>query len=151
MNQLQGKLAELTCNKQVIQNNININPTIKKKSKVHHALRKIVWNTYIGDNVCSTKCPCCNITIISPFEFHCGHVIARSQGGSDTLDNLRPICCVCNMAMGTMDMREFVKVTYPSSMLFRNEVVKEIQKAKHFLLGVAYFIPIAWNALDNHR
>ncbi len=64
------------------------------------ALREQVWKAYYGDSF-SKKCYvrwCENV--ITPFSFEAGHNIPRSKGGSDSLDNLRPICQNCNKSMG---------------------------------------------------
>jgi hypothetical protein len=37
---------------------------------------------------------------VTPFTFEVGHNVPRSKGGTDNLDNLRPICSSCNKSMG---------------------------------------------------
>lgn len=54
-------------------------------------------------------CYCCGIRWISMENFTAGHIRARTKGGSITLDNLRPICQVCDREMGTADMGQFIK------------------------------------------
>lgn len=64
------------------------------------ALREQVWKNYYGETF-GKKCYvkwCENM--ISPFNFEVGHNVPRSKGGSDSLDNLRPICSNCNKSMG---------------------------------------------------
>ena len=51
-------------------------------------------------------------TSISIWDFECGHVVAESNGGETTLNNLRPICGVCNKSMGTMDLEEYKKTYF---------------------------------------
>jgi len=80
-------------------------PTKKLPAKV----RNDVWNMYIGDNIAQHKCLCCKKTTIKNVEFECGHVVAKSKGGGDEIQNLRPICSSCNKSMGTTDMIDFVK------------------------------------------
>ncbi len=84
-------------------NKINTNANIKK------TIRKLVWNHYIGQKYGQSRCWCCNSTTITPFEFECGHVLAKSKGGLDTIKNLRPICSLCNKSMGNQHMMEFQK------------------------------------------
>ena len=63
------------------------------------ALREQVWLTFIGKRYTS-KCYvhwCKND--INVFDFHVGHNIPESKGGTSVLENLRPICCRCNLSM----------------------------------------------------
>lgn len=71
----------------------------KEKDKIPKALREQVWVRYLG-NVCRTKCPIlwCN-NQISAFDFHVGHNIPESKGGTLDIKNLRPICARCNLSM----------------------------------------------------
>ena len=48
--------------------------------------------------------------------FHCGHEISEKNGGEIKLNNLKPICMLCNTSMGTMNMSDFIQ-TYG----FKNE------------------------------
>jgi len=79
------------------------------KKSIPKALKKMVWDKYVGANVGKTKCLCCKHQEIRQIEFHCGHVIAEANKGETVLTNLRPICAQCNLSMGKMDMDEFVK------------------------------------------
>jgi len=72
-------------------------------------VRNCVWNTYIGDEHKKSSCFCCNSECISFSNFECGHVIARKNKGLDTVENLRPICSLCNKSMGTQNMITFMK------------------------------------------
>jgi 5-methylcytosine-specific restriction endonuclease McrA len=92
---------------------INKNPIRKQIVKYHKksipkALKKIVWDTYVGENIGVTKCMCCKHQNIRQIEFHCGHVIAEVNGGKTTLENLRPICAQCNLSMGRKNMDDFI-------------------------------------------
>jgi 5-methylcytosine-specific restriction endonuclease McrA len=78
-----------------------------KKSKISQAIRIVCWNTYIGEEIGKTSCLCCKTNYITQHNFHCGHVVAEANGGKVQIENLRPICAVCNNSMGTMDMKEF--------------------------------------------
>jgi 5-methylcytosine-specific restriction endonuclease McrA len=70
-----------------------------KKKNIPKALREQVWIKY-NDNTLKMKCHVqwCNNTI-DVFNFHVGHNIPESKGGSTTLENLRPICSRCNLSM----------------------------------------------------
>ena len=80
-----------------------------KKKAIPKALKKIVWDKYIGANIGMTKCMCCKHQVIRQIEFHCGHVIAEANNGQTSVENLRPICAQCNLSMGKMNMNEFMK------------------------------------------
>jgi 5-methylcytosine-specific restriction endonuclease McrA len=70
--------------------------------KIPKALREQVWKCYYAEAF-KKKCwvKWCENTI-TPFSFEVGHNIPKSKGGSDSLDNLRPICSNCNKSMGNM-------------------------------------------------
>jgi 5-methylcytosine-specific restriction endonuclease McrA len=71
-------------------------------------IRQLVWNRYIGARWGWGYCWSCNSTMITAFEYECGHVMARSKGGEDTVENLRPICGLCNRSMGTENMMDWM-------------------------------------------
>jgi 5-methylcytosine-specific restriction endonuclease McrA len=79
------------------------------KKNIPKALKKMVWDKYVGANVGQTKCLCCKHEDIRQIEFHCGHIIAEANKGRTELSNLRPICAQCNLSMGKMNMDEFIK------------------------------------------
>jgi hypothetical protein len=79
----------------------------KKKKAIPKYIKTLVWNQYVGEHRAEACCSCCRKTQINVRHFHCGHVIAEAKGGDSTLNNLRPICSNCNLAMGTMSMNEF--------------------------------------------
>lgn len=90
--------------------NINISDIKNKKYKkknIPKAVKRAVWDKWVGKEIGTTKCLCCNHQEIRQIEFHCGHILAEKNGGKTNIENLRPICAQCNLSMGTMDMREF--------------------------------------------
>jgi hypothetical protein len=71
-----------------------------RKKKVPTALRNQVWIQHFGE-IFRAKCPttwCTNY--ITPFSFEAGHDIPESKGGPTVLENLIPICSMCNKSMG---------------------------------------------------
>jgi 5-methylcytosine-specific restriction endonuclease McrA len=96
---------------------IRVKPIKHRKKAIPKSLKKMVWDKYIGANIGTAKCLCCNHQDIRQIEFHCGHVISESSGGYTTLKNLRPICSQCNLSMGTMNMNEFMKQYMEKSMV----------------------------------
>ena len=70
---------------------------------VPKVLKDLVWVTYIGEKF-KSLCPSCNLYEITVHHFHVGHVISKHDGGTCTLDNLRP---TCNTSMRTKNMFDF--------------------------------------------
>lgn len=94
----------------------------KQSNRIPKTLRNRVWNTYIGDNIAKAYCICCNDKVISMQEFECGHVLSDANNGSQTLENLRPICGCCNKSMGKEHMKTFIEKVFPDNVLnFNNK------------------------------
>lgn len=73
--------------------------TKKKKASIPRALREQVWIENIGSKF-EHKCTvgwCKNK--MNVFDFHVGHNIPESKGGSTEITNLKPICSRCNLSM----------------------------------------------------
>jgi len=81
-----------------------------KRKSIPATVKKNLWIRFNGKKY---KSPCfvCK-EIIDIHNFEAGHVIAASQGGSDNISNLRPICKSCNRSMGDTDLNEFKKQYY---------------------------------------
>ena len=78
------------------------------KEKIPKAVRNSVWRIYFKNKI-TGLCQCCKIEKISYASFHSGHIKSEKMGGSTSLENLRPVCMMCNVSMGQMDMNEFIK------------------------------------------
>ena len=87
-------------------------PVYKGKGKtiktIPLSLKKSVWNHWMGMDVGEAKCPVCKVSTIYQMSFHCGHIVAKSNGGPNTVDNLKPICQSCNSSMGNQNMNAFI-------------------------------------------
>ena len=69
------------------------------KQRIPKALREQVW-LKTNKQKFKVKCPiswCQND--INVFDFHVGHIIPESKGGTTTIANLKPICARCNLSM----------------------------------------------------
>ena len=82
---------------------------VRKRRPIPKAKRRAIWIKHIGSHIFSADCLSCGSMPIDPFSFESGHVVAHSKGGSDAIDNLVPICSICNKDMGTMDMRQYMR------------------------------------------
>jgi 5-methylcytosine-specific restriction endonuclease McrA len=83
----------------------------KKKVNIPKALREQVWIQNIGkefENKCLVEW-CQNR--MNVFDFHVGHNIPESQGGTTDIKNLKPICARCNLSMGSQySIEEWSKI-----------------------------------------
>lgn len=82
------------------------------RKAIPKALREQVWVVHCG-KIFTQKCKvkwCENN--ITPFDFEVGHNIPVSKGGTNDIDNLRPICAKCNKSMGdTYTIDEFSELS----------------------------------------
>lgn len=79
-----------------------------KRKAIPKAIRNQLWKKHFGDNI-KGVCYCCKSEIDALTHFEAGHIIASAKGGTDSVDNLRPVCMSCNRSMGTMNMDEYIK------------------------------------------
>ncbi len=83
-----------------------------KKKNIPKAIREQVWLQTFGKKY-EKSCYihwCKNM--INVFDFHVGHDIPESKGGTLDIDNLKPICSRCNQSMGNnYSIREWQKLT----------------------------------------
>jgi 5-methylcytosine-specific restriction endonuclease McrA len=78
-----------------------------EKIPIPKVVKNKVWVVYAGKNF-KCKCYCCQKDI-NIQNWECGHVESEYNNGSNTCDNLRPICSTCNKSMKNENMIEFVK------------------------------------------
>lgn len=88
-------------------------PPKPKRKAIPKAVKDSVWDTTFGASKGIGKCYVCDGEINSKC-FDCGHIIAVSNGGNNSKDNLKPICSTCNKSMGTKNMEEFKKEHFSS-------------------------------------
>ena len=70
-----------------------------KKANIPKAVREQCWLESFG-KVFERRCyiPWCK-NIINVWDFHVGHDIPESKGGTLDIHNLKPICARCNLSM----------------------------------------------------
>lgn len=80
-------------------------PSIKKK------LQNEVWIKEFSSKT-SGKCPIYNCDKILSLDisnsWQCGHIVSFNNGGSATLNNLRPICPTCNQSMSSNNWNDWI-------------------------------------------
>ena len=84
-------------------------PKKYKKKSIPKNIKLNIWNTYIGEDIMKHKCFCCKKITIKIVDFEAGHVLSEFNGGSNEINNFRPICRNCNLSMGTMHMEDYIK------------------------------------------
>jgi hypothetical protein len=99
-----------TChnNKEESSSEIDKDQPVKRES-IPKTVRNALWINYFKEDSRTGKCQCCLREIISISNFNCGHIVAHANGGKTTLDNLVPICTLCNTSMSTYNLKDFIK------------------------------------------
>ncbi len=91
-----------------------------KKQTIPKAVREQCWLNTIGKNY-ESKCYvkwCQNK--MNVFDFHVGHDIPESKGGTLDINNLKPICARCNLSMSdNYTIQEWIKLTKPKKRCFK--------------------------------
>ena len=78
------------------------------KVSIPRAVKNCLWINYFGEKRIG-ECACCQREPITINNFHAGHIKSEREGGTTTLDNLAPICPLCNSSMSTMHMMDFIR------------------------------------------
>lgn len=94
-------------------------------TRISKVMKQKVWNDFAGKEA-NKKCPICEIQIIDPFTFECGHIVSKKNGGKIEFSNLKPICTSCNRSMGSSNWKDFEKEYHK----FKNNDAKQTMKAK---------------------
>ena len=88
--------------------------TVKKRA-IPKNVKASVWKKCFGAEKGQALCWCCGEEMLTQGgSWHCGHIVAESQGGGSHADNLRPICAGCNFGMSTQNMLEYMARHYPA-------------------------------------
>jgi 5-methylcytosine-specific restriction endonuclease McrA len=96
-----------------------ITPVTKRKA-IPKAVKSTLWNMHFTENNAKGDCQVCTKEI-KMNDFEAGHIIAASNGGSDNLDNLLPICGLCNRSMGTQNLNEFKKMYFEKAAIVESK------------------------------
>lgn len=77
------------------------------RKSIPKRVRIQVWNRDFGTIESLGTCYCCKDVIQFDGGWEAGHIIAHACGGSDTAENLRPVCLCCNRSMSIQNMEEY--------------------------------------------
>ncbi len=83
-----------------------------RRKTIPKAIKNQLWKSHFGDRM-KGKCYCCKGEIDALCGWEAGHIQAAAKGGSDNIDNLRPVCSTCNKSMSSMNMDDYIH-TYHS-------------------------------------
>lgn len=75
---------------------------------ISKAIKKKLWDNYFGTDCGKIKCPINCGSYITQLEFEVGHQISKYNGGGDDINNLIPICRLCNGSMGKKNLCEYI-------------------------------------------
>lgn len=87
----------------------------KRKTRISKSVKSKVWNEKIGTQVGEVYCIVCINNKINMMNFECGHIEPEIKGGETCVDNLLPICGLCNKSMATKNMRDYVLQEFPEN------------------------------------
>jgi hypothetical protein len=87
----------------------------EKVSLKSSSFRTQLWKLHNGPAE-KALCPCCKQNEISSDEFHAGHIHPESRMGDNSMQNIIPVCSVCNLKMGSMHMFYYAWVTWKNAM-----------------------------------
>lgn len=107
----------------VLKLKIETEATKFKRINIPVSVRITVWETWLGE-VYKAKCPICAKDIKCMDSWDASHIIASSKGGTNDLENLRPLCHTCNVGMRDMHMVVYIKRYYPKRSVGIFEVLK---------------------------
>ena len=86
-----------------------------KRKPIPKSIRVELWNKWFGLKTGRVKCPVCRFRYILQIDHEVGHIKAVARGGKNILNNLVPICRICNGSMGVMNLVKFTKKWYKRS------------------------------------
>jgi 5-methylcytosine-specific restriction endonuclease McrA len=106
----------------------------KKRAPIPPAKRNEVWENHFGNKL-KDKCPICNRNEINANNFECGHIVSVANNGSNSPDNMVPICGSCNKSMGKKNMIDYAKEHYPNApLLSKIDVQNQINTVQKSLI-----------------
>lgn len=125
----------------------------KTRISIPKTVKDNLWDQHFGKEAGIGKCYCCNAEINSK-KFDCGHIISVADGGTNNIDNLKPICSTCNKSMGTQNMETFKKEYFEKNAKFEKcnycqELVSECDAKAKSMSNRIVSIGISNNIMRN--
>jgi hypothetical protein len=99
--------------------------------KVSAILKSLTWNHRIGKQFGEAKCLCCETNTISQLVHETGHIIPVSRGGKNHVENLMPICLLCNRSMQTTNFFVY-KASLQGEPLINEHKLNDMQKSIYY-------------------
>lgn len=137
-----NKCRNMKTNKNIkIKKNIKSKNNHKSKSKknIPKKVREQIWLNNIGKQF-DSKCFidwCTNR--IDVFNFHVGHDMPESKGGTLDFDNLKPICPNCNLSMSNKyTIEEWNNINNTSKNFFKI-LSKKFMYSSILLIPIIYY------------
>lgn len=104
---------------------------VRNSKKVPQSVKIDAWSKYVG-KFYSAYCICCNNNEIKSTNFHAGHMVSYANGGLAIVNNILPICSVCNLSMGARNMDEYISNHYPDNLeSFKNKQYRVVHATTH--------------------
>lgn len=98
----QNSCKSKTTSNIVINNNTTVTATVKPIIRADSSrTKKLIFDTWCGSGERIGTCHCCHINKFDCMtgDWNIGHIVSQKKGGSDHVDNLRPLCGDCNREM----------------------------------------------------
>ena len=134
----------------LVRNNLRLERSLigGQKSKgsrkpISKDLREKTWLKYMKNKTLGV-CYCCGIKPIHFTDFEVGHNKSVFAGGTNHIDNLRPICRSCNRGMKTKSIEWYKKKFYDTPAVKpKKKIVKAKSKPKQqgLFFGLPKFKP----------
>lgn len=76
------------------------------RTKIPVSIRESVWKKHNRNTCDDGECFVCEKDLKYQ-DMECGHIVAFALGGTNTVENLMPVCKACNRDMGIMNLMEY--------------------------------------------
>lgn len=107
----------------------------------NEVLVRRVWSKVYGRPTGEVLCGVCNNTDIAQLDHCLCRIIPKSNGGTDDVDNLMPVCARCFIDIGETDLRAFTRAIYNRDLIIPKYNQAVIEFVNHQIIRVpGYFL-----------